>query len=96
MYATGIATLDFGAAPGTNVVSLAITGQSSIGANAYADAFFMAGDSTADHNAYEHRMAPMAVALSIGDIVAGTGFSIHAMTQLRLSGTFKVRWVWSD
>jgi hypothetical protein len=91
--ATGTATLDFGATPGTNHVSVAVTGQASIGANDHVEAFIMGNDSTATHNAYEHMVAP--IKLSVSSVVAATGFTINAVTDWRLDGTFKCRWAWS-
>ena len=88
----GEATIDFGSAPGTNVVSVAVTGQTTITTDATIYAF-MASDSTASHNEIEHQFVP--IKLTCGNIVAGTGFTIYAVTDLRLSGTFNVRWTWS-
>jgi hypothetical protein len=91
--ATGTATVNFGSAPGSSYATVAVTGQGSIGAGSHAEAFLMA-DATATHNAVEHILA--GITLVCGDIIAGTGFTIHATTQLRLTGTFTVRWVWAD
>lgn len=94
--ATGSATIDFGAVPGTNITSLVITGQAGILVGSLAEAFMMA-DSTvvgaAGHNAEEHKLVP--IKLTCGNIVAGTGFTIWAETEWRLTSTFQVRWVWS-
>lgn len=91
--ATGTATLNFGSAPGTNFVSVAVIGQGSISGTSHVEAFMM-GDSTATHNATEHMLAP--IKLTCGSVVAGTGFTIFASTEWRLTGTFTVRWVWAD
>lgn len=91
---TGNATLNFGAAPGTNVVSVAVTGQASISATSGVEAYLMGLDTTADHNAYEHAIVPLI--LRIISITAGTGFTIQAATDWRLTGTFKCRWCWAD
>lgn len=92
----GMATISFGAAPGTNVAMAEVTGQAEITADAYVEAWFM-GDSTDDHNAYEHsRIFPTRVGLSAESIVAGTGFTLVASTELRLTGDIKCRYVWSD
>lgn len=88
----GTATLDFGAAPGSNVATVTVTGQTRIDAGSQATAALM-GDTTADHNAYEHLIVPLTVRCS--DIVAGTGFTITASSEWRLTGTFKVRWSWT-
>lgn len=94
MSGTGTATLSFGAAPGSNVATATITGQTDIGTSDFAEAFFMA-DTTADHNDMEHILFSRLVGLTCGSIVAGTGFTITAETDLRLTGSIRCRWVWS-
>lgn len=93
----GTATLNFGAAPGTNTATVTVTGQASITSGSHAEAWFMGNDSTADHNAYEHKhLLPQYVQLSVDNVVAGTGFDITATAlELRLNGTIKCRYVWS-
>jgi hypothetical protein len=86
----GEATLTFGAAPGTNFVTTTVTGLTGILSGSNVSAWIM-GESTADHNAYEHMFVPLR--LVCGNIVAGTGFDITAVTDLRLTGTFKCRWM---
>jgi len=71
-----------------------VTGQAGIGLSDGVDAFIMV-ESSADHNAEEHKIFSRMVGLTCGDIVAGTGFTIHAETELRLTGAVKVQWVWS-
>ena len=88
---TGSTTIDFGSAPGSNYASTTVTGQSDIATSSLADAWMMAG-STATHNAVEHMMAP--IKLTVGNLVANSGFTIHAVTDLRLTGEFSVHWVW--
>lgn len=90
---SGTATIDFGAAPGTNSATVAVTGQTSILATSNVTLNMM-GDTTADHNAIEHQLIPNYISLTAGSMVAGTGFTITAYTELRLTGTFKVRWQW--
>lgn len=90
--ATGTATIDFGAAPGSNRATTVITGQTTIASGSFCEAFMML-DSTADHSADEHLIAP--IRLLCGDVVAGTGFTIEACSEWVLTGTFSVRWVWS-
>jgi hypothetical protein len=94
MAGTGSATLNFGAAPGTNVVSVAVTGETGISGTSHCEAFIMQEDSTADHTQYEHMIAP--ITLRCGGVVAGTGFTIYGWSEHRLTGTFDVRWVWAD
>jgi hypothetical protein len=81
----GTATLNFGSAPGTNFVQTVITGLSGIGATPSIK-LWMQGDATAEHNAYEHIVVPIKLVPS--DVVAGTGFTVNALTDWRLTGTF--------
>jgi hypothetical protein len=91
----GTATLAFGAAPGTNVVTVNVTGQTGITSAAQPKAWF-AADTTADHNSYEHAiMFPARIGLACGDVINGVGFTIYASTELRLTGNVTCRWEWS-
>jgi hypothetical protein len=91
----GSATLAFGAAPGTNAVTVAVAGQAGIVAGSRVHVWLQ-GDSTADHNAYEHAaVLPLYLGLSVGDVVAATGFNIYATTELRLTGNVACRWEWT-
>ena len=90
----GAATLDFGAAPGSSTASVAVTGQAGILSGSRVRAWVQG--STSDHNAYEHsRIFPNRIGLGVSDIVAGTGFTIHAETELRLTGDVAVKWEWA-
>jgi hypothetical protein len=81
--------------PGTNVVTTVITGQTGITSGARVNVWLQGG-STASHNATEHSLIfPSRVGLSAGSIVAGTGFTITAETELRLTGDVQVKWAWS-
>jgi hypothetical protein len=90
---TGNTTINFGAAPGTNNTSINITGLATFVDTDSAEAWIMGNDSTSDHNAYEHMIAP--ITLRTSSPVTGTGFTINATTEYRLTGTFKVRYVWA-
>lgn len=92
MSATGTAVIDFGAAPGGNAASVAVTGQGAILSGSLCEAWMMAS-SSADHNDQEHMLVP--VKLTCGSVVAGTGFTIYARSEWRLTGQFTVQWVWS-
>jgi len=89
---TGSAILDFGGAPGSSSASVVVGGQAGLPAGAPISVWWM-GDTTASHNAVEHEFVPVKV--SAGNIVPGVSFTVHAYTDLRLSGTFEVRWSWS-
>ena len=94
--ATGTATIDFGAAPGSNEASVAVTGQTAIGATSKAEAFVMADDTSASHTANDHRYLGQFATLTCGTPSAGTGFTIYARSTQKLTGTWTLRWVWSD
>ena len=93
--AQGSATINFGAAPGTNLVSIAVTGQAGIVAGSQVQAFLMGNDSTATHNTDEHKILANYINFAVDTIVAGVGFTINAITELRLTGTMVLRWRWS-
>lgn len=89
--ATGTVLVDFGSAPGTNIVTTTITGQTAIVSTSKVKAVVML-DTTATHNSYEHMVAP--IKLTCGNIVNGVGFDIQAVTDWRLTGTFNITWEW--
>lgn len=96
-FGQGTVTFNFGSAPGTNVVTTAVTGQSAISATSKIELYLMGTDSTATHNAIEHQMLPLGgLSLTAISVTAGTGFTAQAMSNLRLTGTFTARFVWSD
>jgi len=91
----GTASINFGGGVGTSFIETVITGQTGIGAGSRIKVWFQ-GDSTADHSAYVHKtIFPQQIALSASDIVAGVGFTINAITNLRLRGLVSCRWEWS-
>lgn len=91
--ATGSGVLAFGSAPGGNVATLTVTGQTGIAEGSAIRAWVQG--STADHNAYEHALIlPGRIGLGIGDVIAGTGFTVYAETELRLTGSVAVKWEW--
>jgi isocitrate dehydrogenase len=91
----GAAILDFGAAPGTNIASVSVTGQTTITSTATIQAWTCGLDSTADHNLYEHMLLPLWLTINASAITVGTGFTLTGFTELRLVGLVKVRWSWS-
>lgn len=93
--ATGTATIGFGAAPGSNEASVAVSGQASISATSSAEAFMMA-EASSDHTADDAAYAAVWIALTCGVPVAGVGFTIYARSEYAFTGHFVVRWVWAD
>jgi hypothetical protein len=92
----GAATIDFGAHPGLNETSVEVTGQTEITATSKVEAWIMGDDTTSDHTASDHKYAPVFFSLTCGAPVAATGFTIHARSQHKMTGTWAVRWVWAD
>lgn len=92
----GTVTFSFGSAPGTNIVTSTVTGQTGIDATSKVEIYFMGTDSTADHNAYEHAIMALSVALSCITITPGTGFTAQATSLARLTGDIKARYVWTN
>ena len=94
--ATGTATIDFGAYPGAQESSVAVTGQTSISATSKAEAWIMGDDTSSNHTASDHRYVPLFLALTCSTPTAGTGFTIYGRGAQPLTGQFTLRWVWSD
>jgi len=92
----GTATIDFGASPGSNEASIAVTGQSSILATSKVEAYIMADDTTADKTASDHQYAACFINLTCGTPTASTGFTIYGRSTEKMQGTFALRWVWAD
>ena len=94
--AVGFTTINFGAAPGSNEASIAVTGQASILATSYVEAWVMADDTTADHTASDHKYVEVVgTKFTCGTPTAGVGFTIYGRCIDKMQGTFKLRWVWS-
>jgi len=93
----GTLVFDFGAVPGTNVVTATVA-DGTIGAASKVEVYLMGTDSTATHNSYEHSLLPMlgGWAAVVTSITAGVGFTAQAASELRLTGTFQARYVWAD
>ena len=94
--AIGSAELDFGAYPGANEASVAVTGQTEITAPSSVEAWFMADDTTTDHTAADHRYAPVFISLTCSAPSAGVGFTIYGRSTQKMQGKWSVRWVWAN
>lgn len=90
---SGTAEIDFGAWPGSNEASVAVTGQTAIAAGSNIVAV-VSRESTADHTVGDATYAALLVGLSVGNIVAGTGFTIYARSLEKMQGKFALRWLW--
>ena len=92
----GTAELDFGAFPGSNEASVAVTGQTEITALSSAEAWIMADDTTTEHTASDHKYAPEFFSVTCGTATPSTGFTIYGRSIHKMQGKFAIRWVWSD
>ena len=82
MGTQGTATLDFGAFPGGSDASVAVTGQATIVAGSFVEAWITPALTT-DHTADEHLVETLKV--MAGNIVAGTGFTIYGVNTSQLN-----------
>jgi len=98
MSASGTATLDFGAFPGTTDATVAVTGQTGIVSGSLVGAWIRPV-ATADHTIDEHRVE--SISITADTIVAGTGFTIFGCSasefgqSTRRYGLWTVAWAWT-
>lgn len=89
----GDIVFNFGAAPGTNIVSTVVA-DTAVGASPDIEIYLSGLLSTADHNAYEHGIIALGgVQLTPISSTNGVGFTGQMATQLRLTGLVKARYV---
>ena len=95
--ATGVGTteIDFGAHPGVNEASVAVTGQTGITTGSHVEAWVVGDDTTTDHTASDHKYFPALASLVCGTPTAGVGFTIYGRSVHKLTGKFAVHYVWS-
>jgi hypothetical protein len=91
---TGTATINFGAAPGSNTATVAVTGQTTILTTSTCQAFLME-DTSASYTAVDHQYAALFIVFTCSVPVAGVGFNIDATSQEGMQGFFTVRWIWT-
>ena len=89
---TGETTLDFGAAPGTNIVSTVVSGLTEIKSDSRVFATISL-KSSANHYAYEHGIVDMTI--RAGNIIPGTSMEIVGVSTQRLSGSWNVQYSWT-
>jgi formate/nitrite transporter FocA (FNT family) len=94
MPASGTSQVQFGYSYGAvNSVQLTVTGQSAISATSQLGAWIRL-QSTADHSADEHMSEALAV--TAGNIVAGTGFTINVYCVNSWTyGLFNIDWAYN-
>lgn len=88
---TGQTSVNFGNPPGGNYAEQAVSAPTIT--NTSVITAWIRADSTVDHNAQEHMIAPIRITVSAPS--PGVGFTIYALSDWRLTGSFNVRWSWS-
>lgn len=89
----GLAVVDFGAFPGSNVAEYLVTGQTGITSTSKPTAMVCAA-ATSDHTLNDHVYAASLINVSCGSIVNGVGFTIYMSSVHKMQGTFNVQWIW--
>lgn len=92
--ASGVVTIDFGAFPGSQEASVAVTGQTAITATSVPRVYYKADGSTATRNANDHKYIPEFSSLSAATPTAGVGFTIHTRSKYKLQGQYQVQWAY--
>lgn len=91
----GTATLNFGAAPGSNEASVVVA-DVGVSATSKAEAYVMADDTSSNHSASDHRYVGCWLSVTCGTPVAATGFTIYGRSLEQLTGAWTLRYVWAD
>lgn len=86
----GIATLNFGSTPGTNVVTTTIN-TPNVNSNSSINIYIM-NTSSIDHNTTDHQVFALYSKVIPGNIINNTSFDITCISDLRINGQFKVKY----
>ena len=92
----GTALIDFGAYPGSNEASIAVTGIGGILSTSKVMAFIMGDDTSVDHTASDHKYGAMLMDLTCGTPTDAVGFTIYARSAEKLQGVWSVRYLWAN
>lgn len=93
MTGTGTADIDFGAFPGSNEASVTVS-DVGVTPQTHVESWVMATDSTTDHTAADHRYFAMLAALTCGP--GADEFTIYGRSEHKLTGAFKIHYVWAN
>ena len=92
----GTCTFDFGAQPGSTRATLTGVTATGMSSTSKLEIYIDGTDSTATHNAQEHRLIG---ALNFGAYATAknaNAFDAEAISTLQLTGTVACRWVFAD
>lgn len=87
----GVVDLNFGAAPGTNTTTLTVL-NSNVTNNSFINVYVMS-TSSIDHNAENHKIFALYSKVIPENIVNNTSFDITGITDLRVNGIFKIKYI---
>lgn len=87
----GTGLLDFGTAPGSSFAQTTITGQALVTSQSAVNAWLFGA--TSSHNEIEHQIAEIIV--RPGNIQVGTGFTVVGHSNMRWTGQFAFRWMYT-
>lgn len=83
--------IDFATDPG-HYAQIVVTGQTWVTTSSHVTATVLAKAST-QYSIYEHQVIAGQCGLSVGDYVAGTGFTITCFSNVYLDGELNVQWM---
>jgi len=86
----GTATLDFGSVPGTNIATASIN-TSNVNNESNINIYIMS-TSSLDHSIGDHQVLALYSKVIPTNVVNNTSFDITCITDLRLTGQFKVKY----
>ena len=89
---TGTATIDF--STGANLATTVISGQTGILSTSSVWLELVA-DSSGTHTAQDAAYAALFISLTASSPSVGSGFTLYAACADKMTGTFKVKWMWS-
>ena len=93
---TGTATLDFGTAnPPIRECTAVVGTQTGILASSAITIWISGDDVTASNGASNHIIGSKLITFTAESIVIGTSFTIRAISEGEVSGTFNVHWSWT-
>ena len=87
----GEANLDFGSTPGTNTATVTIS-NTNVTNNSYVNIYIM-NTSSIDHNTEDHKLFALYSKMIPENIIDNTYFDIIGITDLRINGIFKVKYI---
>lgn len=90
---SGTSTVSFGSTA-TNEAQLIVTGQSGIDAGTKVIAS-IGTTATSDYTVNDHKyLGAMGVSVTVGDVVASTGFTIYVRSYQKMTGDISINWVY--